>query len=201
MSRVGTKRYAVVPTAVAALALGAAVAGCQEQNPTAQTETVSTAGAAAVIAAAQASNCPSTAPKTLTSNAAGLGTRLQPIDATRLLLCVYAASDSVQPVQSSGSEDSAAPASSGASHSDTITEETTIGTLSDALNALTAPPTRAVNCPNDIGSAVLGIFTNGQQEVEVLMTTSGCPEASNGQKTGWVGASDFGNVLAAVLKG
>lgn len=201
MGRVGTKRYALASAAVGTLALAAAVAGCEEQSPTARTETVSTAGAAAVIAAAQASNCPGTAPKTLTSDAPGLGAKLEPIDATRVLLCVYAGPDTVVAVQSDGSGESAAPASSGASGSATVTDATTIGALGNALNALAPPPTRPVNCPNDIGSEVLGIFTNGQQEVEVLITTSGCPEASNGQKTGWVGASDFGNILAAVLKG
>lgn len=207
MDRVKTKRstaVSVATAAVAAVALGAAVTGCQEQNAGAQSETVSTASAAAVIAAAQASNCPSVAPQTLTSNATGLGGELEPIDATRLLLCVYAGRDAVQSVQSvqpSGSGQSAAPASSAVINSATVTDAGAINTLRNALNALTVPPTQRVNCPNDIGSAVLGIFTNGQQEVEVLMTTSGCPKASNGQKTGWVGASDFGDVLAAVLKG
>lgn len=201
MGKAGTKRCAVVSAAAGTLVLAAAVAGCQEQNPTGQTETVSTAGAAAVVVAAQASNCPSAAPKALTSNVAGLGAKLQPVDATRVLLCVYAEPGTAVSVQPGDSEESAAPASSGTPSSATITDATTIGTLSDALNALTPPPTRPVNCPNDTGSEVLGIFTNGQQEVEVLITTSGCPEASNGQKTGWVGASDFGGILAAVLKG
>lgn len=200
MKKTGTNRAATVSTAFVAVALTAAVAGCAKQENV-QTETVTTASATAAVVAAQTSICPAAAPKTLTSNAPGLGARLEPIDATRVLLCVYASPDAAQSVQPGGPEESAAPASSGSAAHITLTDASVINTLSNALNALTTPPTTPVNCPNDNGSEVLGIFTNGQQEVEVLMTTSGCPEAANGQKTGWVGASDFGDILAAVLKG
>lgn len=201
MRKTGKSRAVVlVPTAMAALGL-ATVAGCAPQDPTMHSEPVSTQSAAGVVAEAQASSCPSTVPHTLTSNAAGLSTQLEPIVATRLLLCVYATPDTAQSVQPGGSDESAAPESSGAPASATITDASAISTMRNALNALTAPPTTPVNCPNDNGSSVLGVFSNGQQEVEVLMTTSGCPEASNGQRTGWVGASDFGNILGALLKG
>jgi hypothetical protein len=196
MGKAGTKRAATVSGAVAAVVLTAALAGCARQVLVARTETVSTANtaAAAAVAAARASDCPGTRPRTLTSNAPGLAAQLEPIDATRVLLCVYA-SLSAQP---GGPERSASP---GASAEAVVTDVREINTLRDALNALAVPPARPVNCPNDNGSTVLGTFTNGRREVEVLMKTSGCLQATNGRKTGWVGASDFADVLAAVLKG
>jgi hypothetical protein len=176
------------------------VSGCASQKVNAQTETVSTASAAAAASAAQTSTCPAAIPKTLSSNVSGLNTQLEPVDATKVLLCVYPSRLNV--VASSGSSDtSSASATPAAPTAVTLTDSGVISSLRGGLNALAAPPTTPVNCPNDTGGAVLGIFTNGTQETEVLMTTSGCPEASNGQKTGWVGASDFGSILSAVLKG
>jgi hypothetical protein len=58
-----------------------------------------------------------------------------------------------------------------------------------------------VSCPMDTGTDVLGIFTAGTQETEVLMQTSGCPLVGNGQKTGWVGETDFLSILSSVLGG
>jgi hypothetical protein len=185
------------------------VSGCTSQKLSPQTETVSTSNAAAAAAAsaAQNSSCPADKPTSLASNVSGLTTQLEPLDATRVLLCVYASQLNI--VSSAGdtsssdtgsSDSSSASASSAAPRAVTLTDASVISTLRSGLNALTAPPSAPVNCPNDTGAAVLGIFTNGSQETEVLMTTTGCAEVSNGQKTGWVGSSDFGSVLSAVLK-
>jgi hypothetical protein len=167
-----------------------------------QNETVSTASASAALAAVQSSTCPATAPQALTSNVSGLATQLEPLAATRVLLCVYPApmagtSDS----SDSSSSDDSASASAPAPTAATLTDAAAISSLQNGLNKLATPPTAPVNCPNDTGAVVLGIFTDGQQVTEVLMTTTGCPEASNGQKTGWVGGSDFGTILSGVLKG
>lgn len=194
--------------ALAAIAAAGLLTGCASQKVTVQNETVSTASAAAALAAAQNSTCPDTPPQSLTSNVSGLSTKLEPLDATRVLLCVYGSR--LQPAtdgsgSSSGSGDSgssdSASASAPAPTAVTLTNKSVISSLQNALNALTAPPTARVNCPADFGTSVLGIFTDGQQVTEILMTTSGCPEASNGQKTGWVGASDFGAILSAAIKG
>jgi hypothetical protein len=210
-------RKARTPYAVGAGALAAAavamtvVSGCASQKLSPQTETVSTsnAAAAAAVVAAQTSSCPADKPTSLASNVSGLTTQLEPLDATRVLLCVYAsqlnivssagASDSTSS-DTGSSDSSSASASSAAPRAVTLTDASAISTLRSGLNALAAPPSTPVNCPNDTGAAVLGIFTNGSQETEVLMTTTGCPEVSNGQKTGWVGSSDFGSVLSAVLR-
>jgi hypothetical protein len=183
----------------AAAVAAAAVSGCASQKLNTQTATVSTASAAAAVVAVQNSTCPATVPQTLASNVSGLSTQLEPLQATKVLLCVYPShlNDS-SGSSSSGSGDSASPS---APKGVTLTDPTVISSLRNALNALATPPTSRVNCPNDTGSAVLGIFVNGQQATEILMTTSGCPVATNGQKTGWVGASDFAAVLSAALKG
>jgi hypothetical protein len=185
---------------VAAAVATALVSGCASQKLGAQTETVSTASASAAASAAESSTCPATAPQTLASNVSGLSTQLVPFSATKVLLCVYPSRLNLG--SSSGASDtSSGSASPGAPTAVTLTNAGVISSLENGLNALAAPPTTPVNCPNDNGSEVLGIFTNGSQESEVLMKTSGCPEATNGHKTGWVGASDFGSILSAVLKG
>jgi hypothetical protein len=145
-----------------------------------------------VAAAANSASCPSTQPQSLTSNVSGLATELEPLAATKVLLCVY-----------SPQTDSADAGSASASSSPTavtITQALAISSLQNGLNALTAPPTQPVNCPNDTGAAVLGIFTDGQQVTEVLMSTTGCPQATNGEKNGWVGGSDFISILSGLLK-
>jgi hypothetical protein len=190
------RRAARVATALTAAALAATVAGCASKNPNVQPESVSTASAAGAAAQAQGSTCPSTVPKTLSANVAGLGTKLQPLHATKVLLCVYLG----HPEEMSSDSPSPAAAGSVSTHL-TLTDAGVISALTGALNALGVPPTTPMNCPNDTGGSVLAIFTAGQQEVEVLMTTSGCQQATNGQKTGWVGASNFAQVLAAALKG
>jgi hypothetical protein len=191
--------------AAAAVAMSV-VSGCASQTLSPQTETVSTsnAAAAAAISAAQNSACPADKPASLASNVSGLSTQLVPLNATRVLLCVYASQlnvlSSAGSSDSSSSDSSSASASSAAPRAVTLTDASAISTLRSGLNALAAPPSKPVNCPNDTGAAVLGIFTDGSQVTEVLMTTTGCPEVSNGQKTGWVGSSDFSSVLSAVLK-
>jgi hypothetical protein len=189
--------------AAAAVAV-AAVSGCASQKLNTQTATVSTASAAAAVVAVQNSTCPATVPQTLASNVSGLSTQLEPLQATKVLLCVYPSH--LNDSSGSSSSDSSSPGSGGsasppAPKAVTLTDSMVISSLRNALNALATPPTSRVNCPNDTGSAVLGIFVNGQQATEILMTTSGCPTATNGQKTGWVGASDFVAVLTAALKG
>lgn len=190
------RRAAGAATVLTAVALAAALTGCASKTMNVQPESESTASAASAVAQAQGSSCPGAAPKTLSANVAGLSTKLQPLDATKVLLCVYLGRSAEV---SSASPTPAAPAS--ASTHLTLTDAAVVSSLSDALNALGVPPTTPVNCPNDTGGSVLAIFTAGQQEVEVLMTTSGCEQATNGQKTGWVGASNFAQVLAAALKG
>lgn len=189
-------RAAGVATVLTAVALAATLTGCASKNGTVQPESVSTMGASSAAAQAQGSTCPNTVPKTLSSNVDGLATQLQPLAATKALLCVYLGHyDQVS---------SASPTPAGAATVSThltLTDPSAISSLSSALNALGVPPSAPENCPNDTGGAVLAIFTAGRQEVEVLMTTSGCQQATNGQKTGWVGASNFAEVLAAVLKG
>lgn len=118
-----------------------------------------------------------------------------------MLLCVYSPAASSSSSSSSDSSSDSSSASTAAPKAITLTGSAAIGSLRDALNALSAPPTTPVHCPADFGTSVLGVFSDGQQVTEVLMTTSGCPEASNGQKTGWVGACDFAAVLAAAIKG
>jgi hypothetical protein len=177
-------------------AITVAASGCTSQRINPQTETVSTVGASAAAAAANSATCPSTSPQSLTSNVSGLSTELEPLAATKVLLCVYPPQTTLP---SSGSDSSASsPASPTAV---TITQSLVISSLQNGLNALTAPPTRPISCPNDTGGVVLGIFTDGQQETEVLMHTTGCPTATNGEKIGWVGSSDFISILSGVLKG
>ena len=193
-------RMSVAAAAVAAAA-AATLAGCASQKVDVQNETVSTAsaGVAAALSDVQDGTCPDTPPKSLASDAAGLSSRLEPLAATKVLLCVYPPKFQ-SAGQSSDSSDSAS-ASPPAPTAVTLTDAGVIGSLRNGLNALTAPPTARVNCPNDTGAVVLGIFTDGQSVTEVLMTTTGCPEASNGQKTGWVGASDFVGILNGLVKG
>jgi hypothetical protein len=211
-ARARTKAAAALAAVTAAGAV--TLSGCASQTLKAQDETVATAGAgvAAALAAVQTSTCPATAPQALASNVGGLRTRLEPLDATKLLLCVYPPRTGDDGGSQSSSGAAGASGSSGASGASdsssaagptavTIDNVPVISSLQNALNALAAPPTEPVNCPNDTGAAVLGIFANGQQVTEVLMTTTGCPEATNGQKTGWVGASDFGAILSGALKG
>lgn len=206
--RTGTA--ALAATAVTALA--AMASGCASQQINVQHETVSTASAAAALAEAQDAACPSTPPTSLISNVSGLRTKLEPLAATKVLLCVYGArAVETVPSTSDSSNADSSPAGDVASATDssstaaptpvTLTNADAIHSLQNALNALATPPTTRVNCPMDVGSAVLGIFTDGQQVTEVLMTTSGCPTATNGQKVGWVGASDFQQILSAALKG
>lgn len=198
-----TLRRAPRPAAAPRLRLGAgalavtaaitvAATGCTSQRINPQTETVSSAGASAVAAAANSASCPSTQPQSLTSNVSGLATQLEPLAATKVLLCVYSP-------QTASADAGSASASSGPT-AVTITQALAISSLQNGLNALTAPPTRAVNCPDDTGAAVLGIFTAGQQVTEVLMSTTGCPQATNGAKDGWVGSSDFISILSGLLK-
>ena len=176
-------------------AITVAATGCTSQRITPQTETVSTAGAAAVAAAANSASCPSTQPQSLTSNVSGLATELEPLAATKVLLCVYSPqTDSADAGSTSASSASSAPTAV------TVTQALAISSLQNGLNALTAPPTQPVNCPNDTGAAVLGIFTDGQQVTEVLMSTTGCPQATNGEKDGWVGGSNFISILSGLLK-
>ena len=196
--RYGNRRRAAgAATALGAVALAAALTGCASKDVVAPAEPVSTAGASSAAAQAQGSSCPNTVPQTLSSNVGGLATQLQPLAATRALLCVYLGHSAEI------SSASPTPTAGGASISThlTLTDPSAISNLSNALNALGVPPTTPENCPNDTGASVLAIFTAGRQEVEVLMTTSGCQQATNGQKTGWVGASNFAQVLSAVLKG
>jgi hypothetical protein len=186
-----------VTLGLAALALGAsAVAGCSSQRLQSSTATVSTAGASAAAAAAQDTTCPGTAPQTLSSNVDGLAEQLVPLTATKVLLCLYPAADP-------SASDSAAGASASpkAPTAIVLDKSAQITTLTNALNALTPPPTAKVSCPMDSGTDVLGIFTAGTQETEVLMQTSGCPLVGNGQKTGWVGQTDFLSILSSVLSG
>jgi hypothetical protein len=190
------RRTVGAATALTAAALAAALTGCASKNENVQPEAVSTASAASAVAQAQGASCPGTVPKTLASNVAGLSTKLQPLDATKVLLCVYLG----RTAEVSSASPTPAAAASASTHL-TLTDAAVISSLSDALNALGVPPTRPMSCPNDTGGSVLAIFTAGQQEVEVLITTSGCQQATNGQKTGWVGASNFAQVLAAALKG
>lgn len=198
-----TLRRAPRPSAAPRLRLGAgalavtaaitvAATGCTSQRINPQNVAVASAGASAVAAAANSASCPSTQPQSLTSNVSGLATELEPLAATKVLLCVY-----------SPQTDSADAGSASASSSPTavtITQALAISSLQNGLNALTAPPTQPVNCPNDTGAAVLGIFTDGQQVTEVLMSTTGCPQATNGEKNGWVGGSDFISILSGLLK-
>lgn len=174
-------------------AITVAATGCASQRLNPQTETVSTVGASAAAAAANSATCPSTAPQSLTSNVSGLSAQLEPLAATKVLLCVYA--PQTDSPSAAGASTSAAPTAV------TITQSLVISSLQNGLNALAAPPTQPVNCPLDTGSVVLGIFTDGQQETEVLMHTTGCPTATNGEKVGWVGGSDFISILSGVLKG
>jgi len=182
---------------LAALALGAsAISGCASQRLQNSSATVSTAGASAAAAAVQTDTCPGTAPQQLSSNVSGLSTQLEPLTATRVLLCVYPAAD---PAESGGPASSAA--SPKAPTAIVLSQPGQISTLRNALNALTPPPTRPVSCPMDTGTSILGIFTAGAQETEVLMQTSGCPLVGNGEKTGWVGETDFLGILSSVLGG
>lgn len=182
---------------LAALALGAsAISGCASQRLQNSTTTVSTAGASAAAAAVQTNTCPGTAPQQLSSNVSGLSTQLEPLTATQVLLCVYPAADP------SGSDGSAsAAASPKAPTAIVLSKPEQISTLQNALNALTPPPTQPVSCPMDTGTSILGIFTAGPQETEVLMQTSGCPLVGNGQRTGWVGQTDFLGLLSSILGG
>ncbi|WP_034269885.1 hypothetical protein [Actinospica robiniae] len=194
---------------LAALALGAsAVSGCAAQRLQSSSATVSTAGASAAADDAQSSTCPGTAPQNLSSNVSGLADQLEPLAATRVLLCVYpaaaspASDDSGSPGGLESPGGSASPAAS--PHAPTaivLSKSDQIGTLQKALNALTPPPTQPVSCPMDSGGSILGIFTAGSQETEVLMQLSGCPLVGNGQKTGWVGQTDFISVLSSMLGG
>lgn len=188
---------------LAALALGAtALSGCASQRLQNSPATVSTEGASAAAVAAQSSTCPSTAPQDLSSNVSGLAEQLEPLAATRVLLCVYPATDSSA---SGGADGSQSPDGSAAGPkaptSIVLSKPDQISTLQKALNALTPPPTQPVSCPMDSGGSILGIFTAGSQETEVLMQTSGCPLVGNGQKTGWVGQTDFLGVLSSLLGG
>ena len=201
-------RMSVVAAAVAAAA-AATLAGCASQKVDVQNETVSTAsaGVAAALSAVQDGTCPDTPPTSLASNAAGLSGQLEPLAATRALLCVYPPKFQTADQSSDSSSDSGSDSSDSASAAPpaptavTLTDAGVISSLRNSLNALAAPPTTPVHCPNDTGAVVLGVFTDGQSVTEVLMTTTGCPEASNGQKTGWVGASDFVSILNGLVKG
>ncbi len=182
---------------LAALALGAGmIAGCTTQEVQGSPETVSTAGAAQAAADVQSRACPSTAPTALSSNVDGLDTQLEPLTATKVLLCVYPAAGPSDAV--SGSADTAA-ASPKPPTSIVLTNSGQINGLQRALNSLAPPPTTPVSCPMDSGTSVLGIFTAGTQETEVLVQTSGCPLAGNGAKTGWVGESDVLGLLSSVV--
>lgn len=198
-----TLRRAPRPSAAPRLRLGAgalavtaaitvAAGGCTSQRITPQNVTVASAGASAVAAAVNSATCPSTQPQSLTSNVSGLATELEPLAATKVLLCVYS--------PQTDSADSGSASAPSAPTAVTLTQALAISSLQNGLNALTAPPTQRVNCPNDTGAAVLGIFTDGQQVTEVLMSTTGCPQATNGEKNGWVGGSDFISILSGLLK-
>lgn len=198
-----TLRRAPRPSAAPRLRLGAgalavtaaitvAASGCTSQRITPQNVTVASAGASAVAAAVNSATCPSTQPQSLTSNVSGLATELEPLAATKVLLCVYS--------PQTDSADSGSASAPSAPTAVTLTQALAISSLQNGLNALTAPPTQRVNCPNDTGAAVLGIFTDGQQVTEVLMSTTGCPQATNGEKNGWVGGSDFISILSGLLK-
>jgi hypothetical protein len=196
-------RTGVAAAAVAAAAT-ATLAGCASQKVDVQNETVSTAGAAAASAMSdvQDGTCPDTPPTSLASDAAGLGGQLEPLAATKALLCVYPPKfQSAGESSASGDSGESASASPPAPTAVKLTDAAVVSSLRNGLNALTAPPTAPVNCPNDTGAVVLGIFTDGQSVTEVLMTTTGCPEASNGVKTGWVGSSDFIGILTGLVKG
>ncbi|MBR7838100.1 hypothetical protein KDL01_32810 [Actinospica durhamensis] len=208
---------------LAALALGAStLAGCASQRLQNSPATVSTAGASAAAADALSTTCPSTAPTNLSSNASGLAAQLEPLTATRVLLCVYPAASPSEsatdesptanptavpavstPATSTAAASSAASptASAKAPTAIVLTKTDQIDSLQRALNALTPPPTQPVSCPMDTGSSVLVIFTAGAQETEVLIQTSGCPLAANGQKTGWVGQTDFLSILSSLVGG
>jgi hypothetical protein len=198
-----TLRRAPRPSAAPRLRLGAgalavtaaitvAASGCTSQRITPQNVTVASAGASAVAAAVNSATCPSTQPQSLTSNVSGLATELEPLAATKVLLCVYS--------PQTDSADAGSASAPSAPTAVTLTQALAISSLQNGLNALTAPPTQRVNCPNDTGAAVLGIFTDGQQVTEVLMSTTGCPQATNGEKNGWVGGSDFISILSGLLK-
>lgn len=197
-------RMSVAAAAVAAAA-ATTLAGCASQKVDVQNETVSTAsaGVAAALSAVQDGTCPDTPPTSLASNAAGLSGQLEPLAATRALLCVYPPKFQTADQSSDSSSDSSDSASAAppAPTAVTLTDAGVISSLRNSLNALAAPPTTPVHCPNDTGAVVLGVFADGQSVTEVLMTTTGCPEASNGQKTGWVGASDFVSILNGLVKG
>lgn len=183
--------------AIVCAALTLALYGCASQRITPLDVTVSTGGVQQALTEAQSGTCPGTAPQTLASNVGGLFTQLEPLNATRVLLCVYPTQSS-DPADSSGqSEGASAPPTPS---SVTVTQTGAISGLQNALNALAAPPTAPVNCPLDTGASVLGIFTSGSQVTEVLIKTSGCPLVTDGPKVGWVGASDFISILSALLK-
>lgn len=187
---------------LAVLALGAStLTGCASQRLQNSSATVSTAGASAAAVDAQTDTCPGTAPQNLSSNVGGLAEQLEPLAATRVLLCVYPAADTAASGSDSPDDSDSPAASPKAPTAIVLSKPEQISTLQKALNALTPPPTQPVSCPMDTGGSILGIFTAGSQETEVLMQTSGCPLVGNGQKTGWVGQTDFLGVLTSLLGG
>lgn len=181
-----------VMVALAAVGALGAVAACGSERAVSTGAAAATSGAssAAAAAAADSGTCPATAPKTLQADVSDLTTTLEPLAATKVVLCAYPGLN-------------ASPSAKGGSTAPTpvvLTNPVLIRSLQGALNGLSAPPSGGEFCPNDDGAAVLGTFVSGSQEVQVLMHTSGCRVVTNGVKTGWVGASDLLSVLGSAIK-
>jgi hypothetical protein len=177
-------RRSGVVSAVAAATGAVLLAGCA---PTA-VRTAPTAVRPSAAAAVLAGRCPGTKPSTLTSNVPGLAGQLVPLPTTSLLICGY---------RTQGLGNPNAPTHFRVM----VTGQGDITRLRSALDALPPRPRGTFPCPMDTGEVALEVFTDpaSGQEVEVQQDLTGCATATNGPRTGWVGGSDAGTILASLL--
>lgn len=162
------------------LALVTAAAGCSTAPSAAAPDH---AAARAALQAVRSARCPAASPAHAAGDVSGSGS-LEPLVPKRLLLCGYST------VHLNGRPRTAT------AHA-LVTDTATLTRIRTSLNKLGPPPGGTVNCPNDTGSHVLEIFTDGAHEVELVQTMSGCEEVSDGSRVGWVGTSDL---RAAVME-
>ncbi|MBR7832941.1 hypothetical protein KDL01_06690 [Actinospica durhamensis] len=176
--------------AVVALAEGGSRGGPTRMSS--PTQTTRAVDVAAALKAVDTGTCPAKPPAREASDVTATADSLEPLAATRLLLCGY-----VETVKAGKAGKNVVSTSVWSS---LVTDPATLANLRGELNGLGGWGSGTSSCPPQSLGGALGIFTDdGKDVVELWDNVTGCAGVDNGLLDARVGTSDVNNEIIMKL--